>query len=596
MPRAPRRPSDEARRGAYKPRVDFSRSRRRREDGLLSLRRLDRDAGLFKRRRDETSPAVHASDPAPTPAEAESPAAGARPPPTPSSPADAAAPRDAAESELEGLSELVDKVCSDDTTSQLEATVQFRKLLSDEKNSTVIKIIRADVLPRFAESLSRTGFPQLQMEAAWVLTNIAASDYTLLVAECGAVPRLVELLGSPNANIRHQAIWCLGNIAADLPSCRDILFDHGVVTPLLSQFREDMKIPVLRTAMWALSNLCFGKLPAEVQVKPILEIVSQLIHSADEKILADACWTVYYLCGGVDDAIQDALDAGVCPQLVNLLMHASSSVLLPVIMALARISAGDDAQVQVLIENGILNCLAQLLGRSYPKNIKKQACLIVSNIATGSKDQIQAVIDASIISPLIVLLKTSETDIKKEAAWALSNAASGASSEQIQYVLASVHLNVSSVPWCMTLNLILCNGCLPSGCRYLVSRGCLEPLCNVLTYQDPDLVYTCLQGLENILQAGEAGKKGEEESEMNPYAQFILESGGLDKLEDLQDVNSESIYDLAMKLLQSYWEEEVSESDDPSVPGSNDSSDTVETTSEDAAQPPAPASVADEAE
>jgi hypothetical protein len=44
----------------------------------------------------------------------------------------------------------------------------------------------------------------LQMEAAWVLTNIAASDYTLLVAECGAVPRLVELLGSPNVNIRHQ--------------------------------------------------------------------------------------------------------------------------------------------------------------------------------------------------------------------------------------------------------------------------------------------------------------------------------------------------------------------------------------------------------
>ncbi|CAN6219993.1 unnamed protein product [Urochloa humidicola] len=562
MPRAPRRPSDEARRGAYKPRVDFSRSRRRREDGLLALRRLDRDAGLFKRRRDETSPAVHASDPAPTPAEAESPAASARPPPTPSSPPDAAAPRDAAESELEGLSELVEKICSDDTTSQLEATVQFRKLLSDEKNSTVIKIIRADVLPRFAEFLSRTGLPQLQMEAAWVLTNIAASDYTLLVAECGAVPRLVELLGSPNVNIRHQAIWCLGNIAADLPSCRDILFDHGVVTPLLTQFREDMKIPVLRTAMWALSNLCFGKLPAEVQVKPILEIVSQLIHSADEKILADACWTVYYMCGGVDDAIQDVLDAGVCPQLVNLLMHASSSVLLPVIMALARISAGDDAQVQILIENGILNCFAQLLGRSYPKNIKKQACLIVSNIATGSKDQVQAVIDASIISPLIVLLKTSETDIKKEAAWALSNAASSASSEQIQY---------------------------------LVSRGCLEPLCNVLTYQDPDLVYTCLEGLENILQAGEAGKKGEE-SETNPYAQFILESGGLDKLEDLQDVNSERIYDLVMKLLQSYWEEEVSESDDPNVPGSNDSADTVETTSEDAAEPPAPASGADEAE
>jgi hypothetical protein len=112
-----------------------------------------------------------------------------------------------------------------------------------------------------------------------------------------------------------------------------------------------MKIPVLRTAMWALSNLCFGKLPAEVQVgfcycylcsffsfnlsrkslliirfdwalqvKPILEIISQLIYSADEKILADACWTVYYICGGKGDAVQDVLDAGVCPQHVNLLM------------------------------------------------------------------------------------------------------------------------------------------------------------------------------------------------------------------------------------------------------------------------------------
>ena len=134
------------------------------------------------------------------------------------------------------------------------------------------------------------------------------------------------------------------------------------------------------------------------------------------------------------------------------------------------------------------------------------------------------------------------------------------------------------------------------GCRYLVSRGCLEPLCSILTYSDPDLVYTCLEGLENILQAGEAGKKGEE-SGMNPYAEFILECGGLEKLEDLQDFDSDRIYELVMKLLQSYWEEEVSESDDPNIPGSNDSSDTVEAASEDAPQPPVPPpSGADEAE
>ncbi|KAM3392311.1 hypothetical protein ACQJBY_013437 [Aegilops geniculata] len=538
MPRVPRRPSDEARRGAYKPPgVDAARSRRRREDRLLALRRRNRDAGLFKRRREEPSltpaPVVPPSDVA---ADATAPPPAPEPPSPPSSPPPADALRAAADAELEGLSEMVDKVWSDDTATQLEATVQFRKLLSDGKNSTMIKIIRADVLPRFAEFLSRQIPPQLQMEAAWVLTNIAASDYTLLVAECGAVPRLVELLDSPDANIRHQATWALGNIAADMPSCREIVLDHGAITPLLAQFKEDMKVSVLRTATWALSNLCFGKLPAEVQVKPILEIISLLIHSADEKILADACWALYYICDGVEGGIQDALDAGVCPQLIKLLMHASTNILLPVITSLARISAGDDTQVQVIVEQGILPCLAQLLARNYPKIIKKQACLIVSNITAGSKDQIQ----------------TSETDVKKEAAWAISNAASGGSSDQIQY---------------------------------LVSRGCLEPLCNVLKYQDVDLVYTCLEGLQNILEEGEIGKQGNE-SAMNPYAQFILENGGLDNLEDLQDFDNDAVYKLAMKLLERYWDEEVS--DDANLTASKDGpAENVETVPpEDTAQPP----------
>jgi importin subunit alpha-6/7 len=55
------------RRGAYKQCVDFSPSRRHREDGLLALCCLDRDVGLFKRRRDEPAPAVAVSDSTPTP-------------------------------------------------------------------------------------------------------------------------------------------------------------------------------------------------------------------------------------------------------------------------------------------------------------------------------------------------------------------------------------------------------------------------------------------------------------------------------------------------------------------------------------------------
>jgi importin subunit alpha-6/7 len=114
--------------------------------------------------------------------------------------------------------------------------------------------------------------------------------------------------------------------------------------------------------------------------------------------------------------------------------------------------------------------------------------------------------------------------------------------------------------------------------------------------QDSDLVYTCLEGLKNILKAGEAGKKGQDSgTNTNPYSEFILECRGLDILEDLQDVDNDRIYKLVMELLESYWEEEVS--DDPDVPGSTDFANTSGTTPEEAAaaQPPIPSSSADEA-
>jgi hypothetical protein len=125
-----------------------------------------------------------------------------------------------------------------------------------------------------------------------------------------------------------------------------------------------------------------------------------------------------------------------------------------------------------------------------------------------------------------------------------------------------------------------------------VSRGCLEPLCNVLKYQDVDLVYTCLEGLQNILEEGEIGKEGKE-SAMNPYAQFMLENGGLDNLEDLQGFDNDAVYRLAMKLLESYWDEEVSD-DDATLPAPKDGpAEIAATVPEDAAQPPVPAATTD---
>lgn len=56
----------------------------------------------------------------------------------------------------------------------------------------------------------------------------------------GAVPIFIQLLMSPNEDVREQAAWALGNIAGDSVDCRDMVLNHGALPALLqvSQVRD----------------------------------------------------------------------------------------------------------------------------------------------------------------------------------------------------------------------------------------------------------------------------------------------------------------------------------------------------------------------
>lgn len=160
----------------------------------------------------------------------------------------AAAHASTVEKKLESLPSMVAGVWSDNSSLQLEATTQFRKLLSIERSPPIEEVIQSGVVPRFVEFLVREDFPQLQFEAAWALTNIASgtSENTKVVIDHGAVPIFVKLLGSPSDDVREQAVWALGNVAGDSPRCRDLVLGHGALIPLLAQLNEHAKLSMLR--------------------------------------------------------------------------------------------------------------------------------------------------------------------------------------------------------------------------------------------------------------------------------------------------------------------------------------------------------------
>ncbi|KAK6161048.1 hypothetical protein DH2020_004429 [Rehmannia glutinosa] len=478
----------EVRRSRYKVAVDADEGRRRREDNMVEIRKSKREESLLKKRREglqqqpqQFSASLHSS---------------------------------ALEKKLESLPSLVAGVWSNEGNLQLEATTQFRKLLSIERSPPIEEVIQSGVVPRFVEFLMREDFPQLQFEAAWALTNIASgtSENTRVVIDHGAVPIFVKLLGSPSDDVREQAVWALGNVAGDSPKCRDLVLGYGALVPLLAQLNENAKLSMLRNATWTLSNFCRGKpQPPFEQVRPALPALQRLVYSNDEEVLTDACWALSYLSDGTNDKIQAVIEAGVCQRLVELLLHPSPSVLIPALRTVGNIVTGDDVQTQYIIDHGALPCLLSLLTHHHKKSIKKEACWTISNITAGNKEQIQAVIDAGLIGPLVNLLLNAEFDIKKEAAWAISNATSGGTNEQILY---NCH-------------------CMLGGARkHTESRE------------------------------AEKGNTGD----VNYFAQLIDEAEGLEKIENLQSHDNNEIYEKAVKILETYWLEE----DDETLPAAAD--------------------------
>ena len=424
---------------------------------------------------------------------------------------------------LDQMPQLIAQLTSDDVTQQYEATMAFRKVLSIETSPPIDAVIATGVIPRFVQLLACVDHPELQFEAAWVLTNIASgtSDNTKVVMQTpGCVESLVELLRtSPVDDVREQAVWALGNIAGDSTSCRDFVLSHGALQPVLDQFNHpQIKLSMQRNATWSLSNFCRGKpAPTFEMVRPALPVLARLIYLEDVEMLTDALWALSYLSDGTNDKIGAVLDTGVAMRLVELLRHSSHAVQTPALRNVGNIATGNDVQTDIIINCQALGALLHMLD-STRKSIRKEACWTISNITAGTPQQIQAVIDADIIPPLIRLLSYEEFDVKKEIAWAISNATSGGSREQI---------------------------------KFLVAKNCIKPLCDLLDCPDPKVIVVALDALSNILRVGQA--EAEETGEENLHTQYIEEADGLDKLEFLQEHTNSQVYDKVIVLLMKYF-------------------------------------------
>jgi hypothetical protein len=442
---------------------------------------------------------------------------------------------------IANLARYVQMVNQTDDAAQLQGARSIRKVLSDVSDSNNMPakaVIETNVIPRLVQLMKRIDKPVLQFEAAWALTNIASTSLTEFVAVdqpptmCNAAPIMVQLMRSPDPDVRDQCCWAIGNIVGDSTKLRDMVMAiPNSLNNLLLNITKASSEAALQNAVWALSNMCRGQPRPCLQVaKQVLPVLAKLVIHDSKHALIDAMWALSYLTDGNDDDIQAVLDVVPAKRLVDLAGHFDIKLVTPALRCIGNIVSGNDAQTQALIDTGGLFArMSKLLDHSRAI-IKKEACWTLSNIAAGTVDQARQLAqyvdtNQSLLSKVANLVVTGDFGVKKEACWTLANLCSPRADP---VCIAKV---VASKP--------------ESG---------LSALCQALTIDDPAAILVTMEALEAILLSQVPSEK--------PIEQLFEEYGALDHLESLQEHASEDVYNKAAHIIATYFSQQGDSDDD----------------------------------
>ncbi|XP_017043526.1 importin subunit alpha-3-like [Drosophila ficusphila] len=394
---------------------------------------------------------------------------------------------------------------------QLVAVKKIRNMFTSESPST---INLNEELPFLVECLKQKSHKELQLEAAWALTNIASGDteQTTQVVAAGAVPQLLELLKSPDLDVREQAIWALANIIGDGPLLRDFVIKLGIVPILTGFVHPDTPTDFLGHVTLAIVNL-FRHYEPQLSGKVIQEILPHLhvlISHKNVDILKCSLWAITFLAGGGQEYIQMLIESGFLGQLIALMGHEEVQVQNAAMQAMANILAGTDDQCQAVLNNDPLPYFPSAIFYFEDKILEGNVKLLW-RATSRNQAWVQAFINVGLLGKIIRILKSGMFHEKAVAARAISNLTIRCNREQLL--------------------------------TFLREDG-LAPFCELLTCQFEQVTFAVLNGLENMLKKVEC---------QGILVKSIIDCGGLAKIAELQTHENVEVYKLSHRIIEQYF-------------------------------------------
>ncbi|KAI8323903.1 ARM repeat-containing protein, partial [Martensiomyces pterosporus] len=270
-----------------------------------------------------------------------------------------------------------------------------------------------------------------KLQSLWCLTNIAANEGALAEQVLPAVPYLIALTASDNLELKNQATWALGNLAAEGEKAREHLHASGALKPLVDLTSSTKDEKVLQTACFALSNMArkpntfFDELFALGLPQTIAKQLA--VFKDSQGCVTEMAWVYAYLAASSSETQVDQL---LATGAVDLLLQHAAAVdkpgvsLIPIIRTLGNIVAGTDAQTHAVVsKEQFVQLIARCIRSSSSRAVEKESLWVLSSATASKKDDIRIFVDAGVVPDLAQIVETQNFDIRKEAAFSLLNIA-----------------------------------------------------------------------------------------------------------------------------------------------------------------------------
>lgn len=521
----------EERKKTFQKGIDFDEVRRRREEGVVELRKQKRSDHVVKKRAMLNSGTIHAVD------------SGAL--------VDGVfnftnemIPMELAQifpelvrpdlDEYARLGLLCEYIATLNEIEPLKFAISvLRQILSVDQGAPIDFVGANPVVVRLVALLATPNDNEFVFDAAWILTNLATGDAQTVAAlvNAGVIEASAALLKEEDPAILDQVIWLLSNIAGDDVAYRDRVIAAGVGESTVKRIetRPSMEAQFLSNLCWLLSNLCRGKPPPpDGLATAFFRVMPRLAACGNAQVISNTCWIISYLTDANSTRVQELLNLKLAPVLVNWLNHSDQDVQIPALRCIGNIVTGDDLQTQTLLNLDVLDRLMPLIN-AQRRALVKESLWALSNILAGTTAQIKNVLEHPIFQYLVKHSANTDFELRKEAVWALCNA--------FRTDDPAVVMQISRTP------------------------EVLENIVQCLEFQDSSLLMVVLKGLHSLFKASKAittKADGSHELELK-----FDQLEGMQKLEKLQHHSNPKVYDDTVFFMQEHFcIEEVSDEND----------------------------------